>query len=102
MKIKSFNTLYTLRSSLEKPKPSKASKLKKPEKLEKQCKVLPPNCNENKFRFEKCTNDNKFIWKPGDKCRSITTQDERWRWRAIQLWLKQLLIAWLVLLDQLN
>ena len=48
------------------------------------CSVLPPNCNDRKFRFRGCTNDDRYNWKNGDKCRFISSQDERWRWRSVQ------------------
>ncbi|CBY30569.1 unnamed protein product [Oikopleura dioica] len=48
------------------------------------CSVLPPNCNDRKFRFRGCTNEDRYNWKNGDKCRFISSQDERWRWRSVQ------------------
>merc|ERR1712113_1164760 len=48
-----------------------------------ECRVLPSNCNPAKFNFEKCTNDNKFIWQHKDKCKYISTQDQAWRWKSV-------------------
>ena len=48
-----------------------------------ECRVLPSNCNPDKFNFEKCTNDNKFIWQHKDKCKYMSTQDQAWRWKSV-------------------
>lgn len=40
---------------------------KKPEiefrvNADNECRVLPSNCNPEKFNFVDCTNDNKYVW----------------------------------------
>lgn len=59
-------------------------KIKNSENEDLGCSVLPPNCNDRKFRFRGCTNEDRYNWKNGDKCRFISSQDERWRWRSVQ------------------
>ena len=48
-----------------------------------ECRVLPSNCNPDKFNFVDCTNDNKYVWNNKDKCKFISTQDQAWRWRSV-------------------
>ena len=50
---------------------------------DKECRVLPSNCNPDKFNFVDCTNDNKYVWQNKDKCKFISTQDQAWRWRSV-------------------